>query len=268
VTVGQRVNVGDKIGQTGTAGSGAHLHLELRVVDPSTPSGFRSVDPESGILGSGAMDGSTANPYVPAGPQTWQQLLKWAAQGKSLEGYGGNASRARWTMLLKAAATGSDIASFFVTGSKQSSIGQSGGVFNVSGGPLNANQQKIVDLAQQYVKKAPYVWGGHDPSGWDCSGFVSWLYKNAWGVDISTGSHYQFTQGYAIDPSQLQAGDLLFFDTAGGAEVENGNVASHVAMYIGNGQMVHAANPDLGTIISNMNDDYYRPIFLGARRYV
>jgi hypothetical protein len=65
--------------------------------------------------------------------------------------------------------------------------------------------------------------------------------------------------------SQLQPGDLVFFDTGntagGGAEL---NRAGHVAMYIGNGQIIHAANPSQGTIISNINDGYYNQRYIGS----
>lgn len=272
VTMGQRVKVGDKIGKSGQAGSGAHVHLELRVVDPTTPDGYRSVNPGSGIVGSGAMDGTTGgpNPYTPQGPKSWQDVMIWAAKGKSLEGMSGAVSQNKWNLILTAAAQGSSVANMMKNG-RMSSIDRAlsgNGVSNVSGAPLSGNQQQIVSLANRYVGVTPYVWAGHDPTGWDCSGFVSWLYKNAWGVDISTGSHYQYTTGISVPMNQLQAGDLLFYDTSGGTEFDNGNYASHVAMYIGNGQMVQAANPQAGTIISSVNDSYYTSKFIGARRYV
>jgi cell wall-associated NlpC family hydrolase len=84
------------------------------------------------------------------------------------------------------------------------------------------------------------------------------------------GSHYQYdwarnTGRLFSNTSQLQPGDLIFFDTGsrsgGGANL---NGASHVGMYLGNGQFMHAANPSQGTLISNLNDYMNRYPYLGA----
>lgn len=272
---GQQIKAGQAVGTTGGM-NGDHLHLEYQTPDPTTGSGWRAVDPRGPFSGNftgsyyGGGASPTPDPYRPQGPQSWQDILIWAAQGKSLEGVGAAANSDRWNLILRAAAMGSPIANMMTLG-RMSSIDRANsrsGVTNVSGTPLNADQSKIVSLAQQYVG-TPYVWAGADPSGWDCSGFVSWLYKNAWGMDISTGSHYQFAQGYNVPLDQLQPGDLVFYDTSGGSEYDNGNYASHVAMYIGGGKIVHAVNPGVGTIISSMDEPYYQSIpLLGARRYV
>lgn len=131
--------------------------------------------------------------------------------------------------------------------------------------------QNIVDVAQQYLG-TPYVWGsapgkGQSPSSWDCSGFTYWLDQNYGDGSLPQGSHQQYQQAIAQgrlfqDTSQLQPGDLLYFYT----EDDPGysDHASHVAVYIGNGQIIHAANPDAGTIISNLSDPYYQSRFIGG----
>jgi cell wall-associated NlpC family hydrolase len=136
----------------------------------------------------------------------------------------------------------------------------------------------IVQTALQYVG-VPYVWGslpqvGDDPwkTGWDCSAFIDWL-DNKWGGNqLPAGSHYQYQdtvdKGMLIqDPNQLRAGDLVFFDTGvrggGGSWL---NPASHVGMYIGNGQFIQAANPGAGTIVSNLADYIQQYGFLGGRK--
>ena len=129
------------------------------------------------------------------------------------------------------------------------------------GNPAGNN---IVNIATSFVGKVPYVWGGipgkgETPTGWDCSGFTYWLNQNYGDGQLPMGSHYQYqyaqqTGKLFTNLSQLQPGDLVFINTGwqGGAGSEL-NQAGHVAMYIGNGQIVHAANPDQGTIISNLS---------------
>ncbi len=77
-----------------------------------------------------------------------------------------------------------------------------------------------------------YVYGGTGPDVFDCSGFTSWAWAQA-GVSLSHSSQVQATQGTRVSVSQLQPGDILFYDSP----------VSHVAMYIGDGMVVHASNP-------------------------
>lgn len=79
---------------------------------------------------------------------------------------------------------------------------------------------------------APYVYGTAGPDTFDCSGFTSWAWAQA-GVSLSRSSRIQATEGTRVSVSQLQPGDILFYDSP----------VSHVAMYIGDGMVVHASNP-------------------------
>lgn len=143
----------------------------------------------------------------------------------------------------------------------------------------NANNpagNAVVNIAMQYVG-VPYVWGaipgkGDNPwdTGMDCSGFTYFMDQNYGSGNLPMGSHYQYayaqqTGNLFNDTSQLQPGDLLFWDTGnqagGGAEL---NRAGHVGIYIGNGQMLHAANPSAGTIVSSLNDYMNMYGFLGG----
>ena len=93
---------------------------------------------------------------------------------------------------------------------------------------------------------ASYVWGGTTPSGWDCSGFVQYVYAQN-GIDLPRTAA---AQGAAGTPtSNPQPGDLV---------IQNGG--SHVGIYLGNGQMISALNPSQGTqvhAVSAMSTDYY-----------
>jgi hypothetical protein len=129
----------------------------------------------------------------------------------------------------------------------------------------NATGNNIVDIAKQFLGVA-YSWGsipgkGQDPwtTGWDCSGMTYWLDQNYGSGSLPQGSHYQYqyaqqTGQLFTDLSQLQPGDLVFIDTGwmggGGSEL---NRAGHVGIYIGNGQLISAANPNMGTVISPLS---------------
>jgi cell wall-associated NlpC family hydrolase len=102
----------------------------------------------------------------------------------------------------------------------------------------------------------PYVYGGKGPDVFDCSGFTSWAWRQA-GVSLSSSSSAQATQGTRVSVSALQPGDILFY----------GSPVSHVAMYIGNGQVVHASNPRTDvTIAPAMQAGGSRKPFAGAMR--
>lgn len=114
-----------------------------------------------------------------------------------------------------------------------------------------ANQQaslrnKVVNYALQFVG-GRYVWGGNDPhTGADCSGFVRYVLKNVAGVNLPRTSREQAKTGRAITSSEMKPGDLIFYANSRGT-------INHVAMYIGNGQIVHAASRRSGIKISTWN---------------
>ena len=114
--------------------------------------------------------------------------------------------------------------------------------------------QQIADFAVQYVGN-PYVWGGTSlTEGADCSGFVQTVFAN-FGLYLSRTAESQSYGGTSISLDNLQLGDLLFYNSTGSID--------HVAIYIGGGQIVHAANSRSGIIISNAY--YQTPVC--ARRY-
>ncbi|UWG95349.1 NlpC/P60 family protein [Dehalobacter sp. DCM] len=114
----------------------------------------------------------------------------------------------------------------------------------------------VVDYALSYVG-SPYVFGGSSPKGFDCSGFVMYVYKAA-GVNLPHSSFAQFASGTSVAKSDLQPGDLVFFSTYSSG-------ASHVGIYVGSGKFVHAYNYSYGVTVSSLSSLSSR--YLGARRY-
>lgn len=150
--------------------------------------------------------------------------------------------------ISNATGSGSGGGSGAAGGSSGSDSGQSSNVAT-SGGDSN-----IVNTAKKYLG-VPYVWGGETPSGFDCSGFVQYVYKQH-GISISRTTYDQVKQGVHVDKNNLQPGDLIFF-----------NNANHVGMYVGDGQFIHA--PSTGDVIkiSSLSSNYYTQNYYEARRY-
>ena len=118
----------------------------------------------------------------------------------------------------------------------------------------SSKRQQVVDYALSFVG-GRYVWGGTDPhTGADCSGFTGYILRNAGGVAISRSSAEQAGEGRTVSAENMQPGDLLFYAKGGGV--------NHVAMYIGNGQIVHASSSKTGIIVSAWN--YRTPVRIAS----
>lgn len=103
-----------------------------------------------------------------------------------------------------------------------------------------------------------YAWGGTTTKGFDCSGFVGYVFKQS-GVKLPRTSKAMYSTGTSVAKKNLQAGDLVFFNTSG-------NGVSHVGIYIGSGKFVHSATSN-GVSISKLNDPYYwGSKYVGAKR--
>jgi cell wall-associated NlpC family hydrolase len=115
----------------------------------------------------------------------------------------------------------------------------------------------IVSTALMY-RGIPYRNGGSDPSGFDCSGFVQWVFAQN-GIQLPREVHDQFDAGQKIDLRDVQPGDLLFFET-----VSRG--ASHVGVAVGGDQFVHAPSSNGVVRIERFTASYWAMRFVGARR--
>lgn len=114
---------------------------------------------------------------------------------------------------------------------------------------------EISQYAKQYVG-VPYAWGGTSPSGFDCSGFVQYVFAH-FGTALPRTSYDQYGVGTSVSESDLQVGDIVFFDTYGGG-------ASHDGIYVGNGDFINAASSEVE--IDSLSSGYWADHFVGAKR--
>ena len=119
----------------------------------------------------------------------------------------------------------------------------------------------VVEYAKQYLGYK-YVSGGASPStGFDCSGFTTYVYKH-FGVSLNRTSSGQNNNGVAVAKSDLQPGDLVIFNNDANTTI------GHVGIYIGDGNFIHASNPSDGVKITTLTTGYYQKRYVGARRVI
>jgi cell wall-associated NlpC family hydrolase len=125
--------------------------------------------------------------------------------------------------------------------------------------PANLTKgQQIIDFALGYIGTR-YLWGGSSPAGFDCSGFVTYVLRN-FGISVTRNASGQFRDnGVHIAQSDLSPGDLVFFSS-------NGNSVTHVGIYIGDGEFVHASSARSGVVVSQLNSAYHLSVWHGAKR--
>ena len=126
---------------------------------------------------------------------------------------------------------------------------------------LSDNDREALLKYARYFKGGRYKWGGTTPEGFDCSGYVQYLYKKH-GINLPRTALSQSKTGIPVQPDQLQKGDLVFFLT----DKKRGIPVTHVGIYLGNGEFIHAASRKKGVIISPLDHGHYQKCYVGARR--
>lgn len=124
-------------------------------------------------------------------------------------------------------------------------------------GPYNPKRNDLALFALSLLDTR-YAWGGRGPAtGFDCSGLVSHVYREAAGLPVKGTSADLGQTSRPIDRTRLQPGDLVFFNTLGARH-------SHVGIYVGDGRFVHASNPRTGVRVDQLSNRYYAQRFEGA----
>jgi len=122
-------------------------------------------------------------------------------------------------------------------------------------------RKALVALAMN-LRNIRYVRGGRSPStGFDCSGFVRYVFAHAIGVQLPSNSASQFLAGLKVNRADMKPGDLVFFHTGG-----RRHGVSHVGIYISNGQFIHAPTYGKRVQISSLDEAYWAKRFIGAKR--
>src|SRR5829696_8748188 len=130
----------------------------------------------------------------------------------------------------------------------------SGAGWRVADAASNGNE--VVRVAKKY-KGARYKAGGASPKGFDCSGFIWYVYKKATGKDITRGVEEQWKHGRSVGRGKWRPGDLVFFENT----FERG--LSHVGIYISGDDFIHAENEKTGVVVSSLDSDYYSQHYAG-----
>lgn len=236
-----------------TVGEGTAL-----IVEADTGSGWYKVnyDGESGYMSAdylsfsetmdltaqGWVDGSDVRMRAAAG--TDSEIVRVTTYGESVEILGVDGE---WYKVSAGGKTGyirGDYVSFTEPDPSQAPASSSIG-------------EQIVAFAEQFLG-TPYVWAGSSPSGFDCSGFVSYVFKN-FGYTVNRTAASMYTNGVAVDKSELQIGDAVFF-------ASSSESIGHVGIYIGDGEFIHSSSGCGYVTISGLDESYYSRMYVGARR--
>ena len=128
-----------------------------------------------------------------------------------------------------------------------------------AGGEPVSQGMNLVTEANKYIG-APYRWGGTSPhTGFDCSGFVQFIFRHALNIKLPRLPVDMSRLGERISRDELAAGDLVFFNTRGGS-------FTHVGIYVSDSQFIHAPGPRTPVTVSRMDSSYYRHRFTHAVR--
>jgi len=161
----------------------------------------------------------------------------------------------------KASGWGTEDDEFDADGMPESGISNSA-VAELANG-TSGLRQTLIGLAMK-LRDIRYVRGGSDPStGFDCSGFVRYVFAHAVGMELPSNSASQFMAGLKVARSEMKPGDLVFFRTAG--KRGQGRI-SHVGIYIANGQFIHSPSHGKTVRVDSLDESYWSQRFAGAKR--
>ena len=125
----------------------------------------------------------------------------------------------------------------------------------------NSHVGMVIAYAKKFIG-VKYVYGGKSPSGFDCSGYVGYVFKN-FGVSLNSSASSMYSNGTKVSKTALRAGDLLFFDAS---SRKSAGAIDHVGIYLGNNQFIHASTSNGKVLIQSLSA--YRGTYVGAKRVI
>ena len=196
---------------------------------------------------------------VRKGPSTSYSVISTLAKGTKVTV---KSTSNGWSKITSGSITGYVNSSYLTSKKPSTATSSNSSSSNTNSSTSTSNSaSKVISYAKKLLGK-PYVWGAQGPNGFDCSGFTYYVFKNSAGITLPRTSSAQSKYGKAVSKSNLKPGDLLFFDTVG----PNNGAVTHVGLYIGNGQFIHAASGQGKVVINNLNSSYYVKAYVNARR--
>ena len=250
LSYGQSVNVlstsngWSKINYNGSTG-----YVSSQYLQSTKPSSSSSLETSQTVK----YVNTTSGLNMRTGPATSYAKITTIAYGQSVNVL---STSNGWSKINYSGSTGY-VSSQYLQSTKPSSSSSS----NSGSTSVSSSASSVIAYAKTLLGK-PYVWGAQGPNSFDCSGFTYYVFKNKAGIVLPRTSSAQSKYGTSVSWSNLKAGDLMFFDTNG---ANNGQV-SHVGLYIGNGQMIHASSSQRKIVITSVNTSYYKNAFVNARR--
>ena len=195
-------------------------------------------------------DGSTLN--VRSGPATTYDKVASLSDGAVVTIVGIDSG---WYKVTTSGGTTGYVSSDYMVTCKDSAGSRGDGTAVAASSCLG---QQVADYGLQFLG-TPYVYGGNGPSCFDCSGFTSYVYRH-FGYTLNRTASGQLSNGVSVSKSELQPGDLVFFKDGGSKPV------SHVGIYIGGGQFIHASTSTYEVRINDLTSGYYNNVYVYARR--
>lgn len=246
---------GDTVVILEDAGNGWYK-VDYNTVEGYMSSEYLTVSTQADVtIGYGLVqaDGSTLN--VRSGPGTSYDKVATLSDNAVVTIVGIDNG---WYKIKTSSGTVGYVSSEYMVTCKDSAGSRGDGTTAVATTSNSSMGQQVVAYAKQFMG-VPYVYGGNGPNSFDCSGFTSYIYRH-FGYTLNRTASTQLSNGTAVSKSELQPGDLVFF------RYNTSYPASHVGIYIGNGQFIHASTNKYQVQIDQLNTGHYANVYIAARR--
>ncbi len=235
----------------GTTGWAAGWVLDFQ--PPGQPEATKVINGEKQEVKAGWVNRPTVN--VRTNPDTTSPVATRAGLGTELVITG---ARAGWYKVAMSDGTQGWVSGNLVKTRAENLASEAEPQSELPSGDASSRGRAIMREAMSHLGKA-YVRGTSGPDTFDCSGFTSYVYRQ-FGIDLPRTTDGQYLRGRPVSRDDLQPGDILVFQNTYRAGI------SHVGLYVGQGKFIHASNSRSGVKISDLDDSYYAPRYVGARR--